>query len=137
MSDVQPSDAPITVERFMRPPTTTVETAAHLAAAAYLMKRARDTALIVTANEDRRVPIGVITEADISHAVADGRDLAETRISQVLTREPITVDVDTPVHDAVRLMITSDIRHLPVVRQGKMVGIVDIMDLGGAMLDRS
>ncbi len=135
MSVAHPSDAPTTVETLMRPPTTTVETGAHLAAAAYLMKHARDTALIVTANDDLRKPIGVITEADISHAVADGRDLAETRISQVLSREVITVDVDTPVHEAARLMIASGIRHLPVVRQGTLVGVVDVVDLGRAMLD--
>ncbi len=137
MSVAHPTDAPITVEKLMRPPTTTVETAAHLAAAAYLMKHAGDTALIVTADDDHRKLIGLITEADISHAVADGRDLGETRISQVLTREPITVEVDTPVHDAVRLMLASGIRHLPVVRQGRLVGVVDVMDLGQAMLDET
>ncbi len=137
MSVAHPTDAPITVEKLMRPPTTTVETAAHLAAAAYLMKHAGDTALIVTADDDHRKLIGLITEADISHAVADGRDLGETRISQVLTREPITVEVDTPVHDAVRLMLASGIRHLPVVRRGRLVGVVDVMDLGQAMLDET
>jgi CBS domain-containing protein len=135
MAVADPTDAPITVEMVMRPPATTVETAAHLAAAAYLMKHAGDTALVVTTNEDNRKPIGMITEADISHAVADGRDLAQTRISQLMIRELVTVDVDTPLLDATRLMLESGIRHLPVVRAGRLVGLVDMVDLSRAMLE--
>jgi CBS domain-containing protein len=55
----------------MHPPVTTVNQNDHVTAAAYLMKRADATALIVTQAQTGE-PIGIITEADISHAVADG-----------------------------------------------------------------
>ena len=76
------SDSPTTVGALMRPATTTVEPDAHVASAAWLMKRANDSALVVT-SDDGRVPIAVITDADMSQAVADGRDLNDTRINQL------------------------------------------------------
>ena len=71
----------------MRPATTTVEPDAHVASAAWLMKRANDSALVVT-SDDGRVPIAVITDADVSQAVADGRDLNDTRINQLHLQRP-------------------------------------------------
>jgi predicted transcriptional regulator len=73
-------DSQTTVAGLMRPATTTVDPDSHVASAAWLMKRANDSALVVT-TDDGRVPIAVITDADISQAVADGRDLNETWIN--------------------------------------------------------
>jgi CBS domain-containing protein len=124
----------VTVEQVMRPPVTTVEPTAHLAGAAYLMKRDGGTALIVTTDDASRRPVAIITDADISQAVADGRDLAETRIRQVVDGEPLTVDVDTGVRDAAELMLSRSIHHLPVLREGRLVGLVDIADVCRALL---
>ena len=66
-----PAPSPATVADVMHPPVTTVNQNDHVTAAAYLMKRADATALIVTQAQTGE-PIGIITEADISHAVADG-----------------------------------------------------------------
>src|SRR6516165_3939784 len=82
--------APATVADIMRPPVTTVEQNDHLAAAAYLMKRADATALIVTQAQTGQ-PIGIITEADISHAVADGKNPNDVRIYQLMTARPTVV----------------------------------------------
>ena len=68
--------APATAADIMRPPLTTVEQADHVAAAAYLMKHAGTTALMVL--DARTEPAGIITEADIAHAVADGKDVNST-----------------------------------------------------------
>jgi CBS domain-containing protein len=56
----------------MRPPAATVEPNDCVAAAAYLMKHAGATAL-VTVDPQTGQPAGIITDTDISHAVADGR----------------------------------------------------------------
>ena len=61
---------PATVADVMHPPVTTVEQNDHVAGAAYLMKRAGATALLVMQAQTRE-PAGIITEADISHLVAD------------------------------------------------------------------
>src|SRR6266571_6856326 len=71
-----------TVADVMRPPLTTVEQNDHVAAAAYLMKHAGATALTVLDAHDR--PIGIITDADIAHAVADGKDVNSVRIHDLM-----------------------------------------------------
>jgi CBS domain-containing protein len=73
-----------TVADIMRPPVTMVVQNDHVAAAAYLMKRADATALIVTQAHTGQ-PIGIITEADISHAVADGKNPNDVRIYELMT----------------------------------------------------
>ena len=70
---VHPRPAAGTVTDVMRPPPATVSRHDHLAAAAYLMKHAAATALLVTDAQTGR-PAGIITEADVARAVADGKD---------------------------------------------------------------
>src|SRR3954447_25462658 len=91
---------PLRVHQLMRPATTTVERSAHLAAAAYLMKHHGDTALVVITDDHR--PIAIITDADVSQAVADGRAPEETRLSDLELSPPITVEPDTSAGDAAR-----------------------------------
>lgn len=120
---------PWRVHQLMRPATMTVEGTAHLAAAAYLMKHRGDTALVVTTDDDDRRPIAVITDADISQAVADGRAPERTRISDLHLPAPITVRHDTSAVDATRLMLSRRVHHLPVVQDERLVGMVDLSDL--------
>ena len=79
-----PAPLPATVADVMHPLATTAEQNDHVAAAAYLMKRADATALIVKQAHTGE-PIGIITEADISHAVADGKNPDDVRIYQLMT----------------------------------------------------
>jgi CBS domain-containing protein len=79
MSEQANVAAPATAGDIMRPPLTTVEPNDHVAAAAYLMKHAGATALMIL-NPQTGQPAGIITEADIAHAVADGKDVNSTRI---------------------------------------------------------
>jgi CBS domain-containing protein len=118
----------------MRPPVTTVERDAHLAAAAYLMKHAGDTAVVVTTDDESRRPIGIITETDITQAVADGKSLDDSRMNELMGSEPLTAPPGMTVNDAAALMLNAGIRHLPVVDDGRLVGIVDISDACRALL---
>jgi signal-transduction protein with cAMP-binding, CBS, and nucleotidyltransferase domain len=122
-----------TVGDLMRPATMTVETRAHLAAVAYLMNTSGDSALVVTTDGSTRAPLGVITDRDITQAVARDQDLETVRISDLLPRQTITVAPSTPVDEAIRLMLEMEIHHLPVVNEGGVVGIVDLMDVCRAM----
>jgi CBS domain-containing protein len=130
MSDSQPS-----VGAFMRSATTTIEPDAHLASAAFLMKRAHDSALVVT-SEDGRVPIAVITDADVSQAVADGRDLNDTRINQLHLDRPAVISPDTPVSEAAERMLELALVHLPVMDDGRLVGLVDMTAVCRALLEQ-
>jgi CBS domain-containing protein len=117
------------VDDVMRPATSTVEGTAHLAAAAYLMKHRGDTALVVTTDDADLRPIALITDADITQAVADGRAMESTRISDLGLTPPLTVESGTSAWDAARLMLSRHIHHLPVVVGGRLVGLVDFSDV--------
>jgi signal-transduction protein with cAMP-binding, CBS, and nucleotidyltransferase domain len=116
----------VTVGDVMRPATTTVETDAHLASVAYLMKRAGDSALVVMPEDGVGGPVAVITDAHITQAVADGRDLDETRINQLGLPRPPRVDRSMPVVEAAERMLTDRLEHLPIVDDERLLGLVDM-----------
>jgi CBS domain-containing protein len=124
-----------TVGGLMRSATTTVEPDAHVASAAYLMKRAHDSALVVT-SDDGRVPIAVITDADVSQAVADGRNLNDTRINQLHLGRPAVVSPGTSVAEAAERMLELALQHLPVMDDGRLVGLIDMSAVCRALLDQ-
>ena len=130
MSESQP-----TVGALMRAPTTTVEPDSHVASAAYLIKRSQDTALVITADDKRHTPLAVITDADISQAVADGKDLNDTRLNQLHLPRPVAVAPSTPVAEAAAQMLDGALQHLPVVEDGRLVDLVDIVGLCRALLE--
>ena len=78
------------VADIMRSPVTTVQQNDHAAAATYLMKHASASALVVLDSQAGK-PIGIITEADIAHAVADGKDMNEVRIRQLMTTKSLQI----------------------------------------------
>src|SRR5436190_24173897 len=127
---------PATVADIMRPPVTAVEQNDHVGAAAYLMKRADATALIVTQAHTGQ-PVGIITEADISHAVADGKNPSDVRIYQLMTADPTVVSTTASIRDAAKVMTSGRFRHLPVTGDAGLVGIVDITNVCTALLDLS
>lgn len=78
---------------------------------------------------DVDVMTGVITERDLIHATADAAWPEVTKVSQYMTADPIMVTPLTDVSEAERLMVEHGIRHLPVVRDGRPVGMVSARDL--------
>ena len=134
-SSAQPKRAPVTVADVMRPPATTLDQNDHAAAAAYLMKHAGATALVVLDGQETNRPIGIITEADIVHAVADGKDVNEVRIHDLMTDAPTVIRATTSIRDAARIMTNDRFRHLPVVDDAGLIGMVDIAAICGALLD--
>ena len=126
---------PLTVHDVMRSAVTTVERHSHLAAAAYLMHRANSSAVVVTSDDEAHEPIAVITEADVTRVVADGRDANEVRIDDMIGPEPVTVQQDTPVTTAAEIMMSARIRQLAVVDGRRLIGMVDITDACRALLE--
>jgi CBS domain-containing protein len=127
--------APVTAAAVMRPALTTVEPNDHVAAAAYLMRHAGATALIVVDDEATKRPKGLITDTDIVKAVADGKDVNEVRIHDLMTMSPKVIKATTSIPDAARAMLSGRFRHLPVVgANGGLLGIVDIADVCGVLL---
>jgi CBS domain-containing protein len=124
----------LTAGDIMRPPLTTVEQNDHVAAAAYLMKHAGATAVTVLDPRTSR-PVGIITDADIAHAVADGKDVNSTRIYELMTTRPTVISTTTSIREAAEVMTGGHFRHLPVIGDDGLVGIVDISDVCLALLE--
>jgi CBS domain-containing protein len=85
--------------------------------------------------EDGRL-VGIFTERDVLGLAGDGTDLDEVRIGDVMTREPLTVDVGVAILDAARLMGERRVRHLPVVEGDLLLGMVGIRDILGSLVER-
>lgn len=114
MADAPAQDSappPATVVDVMQPPVTTVEQNDHVTAAAYLMKRANATALIVTQAQTGQ-PVGIITDADVTRAVADGKNPNEVRIYELMTANPTVVNTTISIRDAAKVMTSRRFRHL-------------------------
>lgn len=130
----QPPPTLATVADVMRPPLTTADTSDHAAAAAYLMKHAGATALMIL-DPHTGTPAGILTEADIAHAVADGKDLNEVPIRALMTIRPAVIHPATTVGDAAQIMTSGHFRHLPVSDDSGLIGIIDITDICRALID--
>jgi CBS domain-containing protein len=101
-----------------------------LVEAARKMWKQQTGSLLVLDNEDL---VGIITERDVLKAVAGGTSLDQTRISEVMTKDLVTVGPGTSLREAAKIMADRWIRHLPVVDSGKLVGIVSQRDLAGVL----
>jgi CBS domain-containing protein len=121
-----------TVAYVMRPAVTTVETGSHLASAAYVMHHAKESALVVVDDADR--PVAIITEEDLLRAVANGVDTGRARIEDWMNRNPQTIRPNTTVTKAAQIMLDTASRHLPVVSDDRVVGIVANTDIVGALV---
>lgn len=90
--------------------------------AAVLMARKKVGAILVV--DDERL-VGIVTERDIAfRVVACGLDPQTTRLADVMTAAPDTVDPDKPFGYAMLKMHDGGFRHLPVLKDGKVLGIV-------------
>ena len=69
--------------------------------------------------------VGIVTDRDITvRAVAAGKDPKRTPVSEIMSADPVTVTPDTDAEEASRLMAEFQVRRLPVVDDGKLVGLV-------------
>ncbi|HEU4383244.1 MAG TPA: CBS domain-containing protein [Anaeromyxobacteraceae bacterium] len=74
--------------------------------------------------------VGIFTERDVLRRVVGGhRDPEKTRIAEVMTRELAVMKPESTVEDAMTVIAEKRIRHLPVLEEGKVVGVVSQGDL--------
>jgi CBS domain-containing protein len=90
--------------------------------AATLMARRKVGAVLVVENQKL---VGIFTERDaVFRVIAQGRDVQTTRLVDVMTAAPKTIDPDKSFGYALLLMHEKGFRHMPVLDDGKLVGIV-------------
>jgi len=95
--------------------------------AACVMTRANCGSVLVMELPD--VLVGILTERDLmTRVLARGLDPDRTPVREVMTPNPICVPPETPVSDAVVLMLERGFRHLPLVAGRKVVGVFSVRD---------
>ena len=111
------------------PPDTTVQQACRS------MRDRRVGAVLVTGPGHRL--LGIFTGRDaVARVLAEGKDPARTTLAEVMTQEPHCMPPTKIAIDALRMMEDSGCRHIPIVENDKVVGIVSRGDFRGAELDR-
>ena len=116
-----------TVEDVMVRDVLTVEPTSSIGEAAEKMNAAGVGAVVVV--EDFVRIVGIVTERDLLRAVAARARAAEARVRQWMTPDPMTVGPETSIEDAAQIMFEHNFRHLPVVKDGRTLGIVSLRTL--------
>ena len=106
----------------------TIEPTATLSAAVQLLAERRIGAVVIT-GPDRQV-IGILSERDIVRAIAGrGPAALDEAVGQVMTRKVLTCSETDTVSSLMERMTAGKFRHIPVVDQGRLSGIVSIGDV--------
>jgi CBS domain-containing protein len=114
-------------EPVTAPATTTVHEAARL------MKR-RNVGSLMVVDGDKLV--GVFTERDgLFRVIAEGLDTTQTELAAVMTANPQTIGPNSAFTTALQIMHDGRFRHLPVVEDGRVIGIVSVRDALGPELE--
>jgi CBS domain-containing protein len=98
-----------------------------LAEVVKIMGTTKISSIIIT--QDEKI-IGIITERDlIKHILMEGKSLSKVKVDEVMTKEPLTIRPDAELDQASMFMRDKNIRHLPVVDNGKLVGLITQTDI--------
>ena len=115
------ADAPVSVDEKITLRSVAV-TLSELAMGCALVRRGDDS-------------VGIISERDVLSALAADADPDAVWAADVMTEEIVTADVEETVLDAARRMTERDVRHLMVVDDGEVVGMVSMRDLFGRLTE--
>lgn len=106
---------------LVSPPNATVRSAA-------CGMRDRHVAAVIVTEPDGHID-GIFTERDVvDRVVAAGLNPDDIRVGEVMTRNPACIRPDETVRDAMQMMEAYGVRHLPVVENGRAVGVISMRD---------
>ena len=98
-----------------------------VSAAARKMRDNKVGALMVMKNDTLS---GIFTERDLmSRVVAEGLNPEKVQVSEAMTSSIATVPLETPIREAANIMSQNRIRHLPVLEEGKLYGVISVGDI--------
>ncbi len=131
----------VPVLKIMRGEVPVVSPRDRLAKAAAVMRRLK-AARVVVVDEDLR-PVGILTRTDllrvaftyditratVGELAGEKYRLLERKVHEYMSRNPVVVDVDASVREALKLMLDHDVRGIPVVSRQELVGLVVSTDI--------
>ena len=124
------------VAEVMNKSVVTVDPTASIGEAAEKIIDAGVGAVVVM--EDMARIVGIITERDLMRAVAQRARAAEARVRQWMTESVVTIEPDTEIKDAAKMMFEKNFRHLPVVnKEGRLLGIASLRRLSQHEFEQS
>lgn len=118
----------VTIDEVMSTPLETVSANATVEEAAHLMREQDINALVVGTT-----PPSIISSTDVLTAVADGRNVSELRVADVMTTEVETASPDDYLDEAAAMMTAHGIKHLPIADDG-YVGMLSSTDIAAHAL---
>lgn len=121
---VEHSKTPI--EKIMTRIVVSLESGKTLYDASVLMAKKKVGCLVVTA---KNKPFGIVTKGDVVKAVSEGISFKSTKLEEFASRPLVYASASQTIEEVADLMIKNKIRKLPVIQQGKIVGIVTVTDL--------
>jgi len=114
------------VSTIMSTKVVTVNATEKVAKALSTMVRQKIGSIIVV---DKAKPVGILTERDISTRVAKGQNLKSMALKSAMSKPLVTAPLSMEIEDAVAHMVKNDIRRLPILEDGKLIGIVTERDV--------
>ena len=114
-----------TVKEIMTKEVITIDAHKSVFDAAELMSTKAVGCLVVIV---KGFPVGIITERDMVKRVIAKRSSLDQKVTEVMTKTLITVEPNTQLKDAARVMSSNNVRRLPVLKDNKLVGIVVATD---------
>lgn len=112
------------VKNLIKRPPVLIAPHATVAEAAAVMQNARIGSVLVSAD-----PLGIVTDRDLRGRVLAAGLTPDTLLSRVMTQPVKTLDSDAPVIAALLLMLEQNIHHLPLVEEGRVIGVISGSDL--------
>ncbi len=117
-------DMAMEVGQLLRGPPVWVEPGATVAEAARLMSAASISSVLV-----RSEPPGIVTDRDFRNRVLAGGLGSEVPVTRVFSRPLLTVDAETPIYEVWNVLLDARVHHLPVTRDGAVVGVLTSTDI--------
>jgi CBS domain-containing protein len=115
------------IREVMTPGPETIQAGRPVAEAAKLMQAADAGMIPVMNNGDLH---GTVTDRDIAlRLVAEGKDAQSTTVGEIATTDVITIEADRDLSEALQLMAKHQVRRLPVIESGKLIGVVAQADV--------
>ena len=95
--------------------------------AAEIMAQLGVSAIIVTAEGKTK---GILTERDIiKRIVAEGKNSSKTKVKDIMSKPLVTIGPKTDLEEAARLMFEKKIKNLPVSRENRLIGLINLQDI--------